>query len=76
MKILVTSIFLLLCLNPSARADVLNNQSSSTVKSLKNVAYGHHAKQMMDVYFPSKPLADQKKRTINGYGPWRCLEHR
>lgn len=64
MKILVTSIFLLLCLNPSARADVLNSQSSSTVKSLKNVAYGHHAKQMMDVYFPSKPLADQKNAPL------------
>ena len=64
MKILVTSIFLLLCLNPSSRADVLNNQSSSTVKSLKNVAYRHHAKQMMDVYFPSKPLADQKNAPL------------
>ena len=51
---------ILLCLNPSAHANLFNIQTTAKMNSLKNVAYGHHPEQIMDIYFPSKPLADKK----------------
>lgn len=64
MKIVVFLMLILLCLNLSAHANLFNFQTSTKIKSLKNVAYGHHSQQMMDVYFPSKPLADKKSAPL------------
>jgi acetyl esterase/lipase len=61
MKIFVVlSMLILLCLNPSAHANLFNIQTTAKMNSLKNVAYGHHAEQIMDIYFPSKPLAEKQ----------------
>ncbi len=51
---------ILLCLNPSAHANLFNIQTTAKMNSLKNVAYGHHPEQIMDIYFPSKPLAEKQ----------------
>ena len=61
MKIFVVlSMLILLCLNPSAHANLFNIQTTAKMNSLKNVAYGHHPEQIMDIYFPSKPLAEKQ----------------
>ena len=51
---------ILLCLNPSAHANLFNIQTTAKMNSLKNVAYGHHPEQIMDIYFPSKPLVEKQ----------------
>ena len=61
MKIFVVlSMLILLCLNPSTHANLFNIQTTAKMNSLKNVAYGHHPEQIMDIYFPSKPLAEKQ----------------
>ena len=61
MKIFVVlSMLILLSLNPSTHANLFNIQTAAKMNSLKNVAYGHHPEQIMDIYFASKPLAEKQ----------------
>lgn len=59
MKKLLLSIFILLCFNPSAYSNYFATHVLSKTKSLKNIAYGPHPQQAMDVYFPTQPLTDK-----------------
>ncbi|MBH2001107.1 MAG: alpha/beta hydrolase [Moraxellaceae bacterium] len=61
MKIFVVlSMLILLSLNPSAYANLFNIKTTAKMNSLKNVAYGHHPEQRMDIYFPSQPLVEKQ----------------
>ncbi|MCY1161061.1 alpha/beta hydrolase fold protein [compost metagenome] len=59
MKKLLLSIFILLCFNPSAYSNYFATHVLSKTKPLKNIAYGPHPQQAMDVYFPTQPLTDK-----------------
>ncbi|WP_445345403.1 alpha/beta hydrolase [Acinetobacter bohemicus] len=59
MKKLLLSIFILLCFNPSAYSNYFATHVLNKTKSLKNIAYGPHPQQAMDVYFPTQPLTDK-----------------
>ena len=59
MKKLLLSIFILLCCNPTAYPNDLDTNVTTKTQSLKNIAYGHHPQQAMDVYFPVKALTDK-----------------
>ena len=59
MKKLLLSIFILLCCNPSAYSNDFATHVLSKTKPLKNIAYGPHPQQVMDVYFPVKALTDK-----------------
>ena len=59
MKKLLLSIFILLCFNPSAYSNDFATHLLSKTKALKNIAYGSHPQQAMDVYFPTQPLTDK-----------------
>ena len=59
MKKLLLSIFILLCCNPTAYPNDFDTNVTTKTQSLKNIAYGHHPQQAMDVYFPVKALTDK-----------------
>lgn len=59
MKKLLLSIFILLCFNPSAYSNYFATHVLSKTNPLKNIAYGPHPQQAMDVYFPTQPLTDK-----------------
>lgn len=59
MKKLLLSIFILLCFNPSAYSNYFDTHVLNKTKPLKNIAYGPHPQQAMDVYFPTQPLTDK-----------------
>ena len=59
MKKLLLSIFILLCFNPSAYSNDFATHLLNKTKALKNIAYGSHPQQVMDVYFPTQPLTDK-----------------
>lgn len=59
MKKLLLSIFILLCCNPTAYPNDFDTNVTTKTQSLKNIAYGHHPQQAMDVYFPIKALTDK-----------------
>jgi acetyl esterase/lipase len=58
MKNLVLSILTLLCFNPSAYPNNFDTNALTKAKSLKNIPYGQHPQQVMDVYFPAKLLTE------------------
>lgn len=65
MKIcVVLSMLILLCLNSSTHANLFSPQIASKTPSLKNIAYGHHPKQMMDIYFPSNTLVEKQRAPL------------
>ncbi|CAB1208213.1 alpha/beta hydrolase [Acinetobacter bouvetii] len=59
MKKLLLLISILFSFNPSTYANDTNPKLLSTPKTLKNLAYGLHPQQIMDVYFPAKALSNQ-----------------
>ena len=59
MKKLLLAIFTLLYCNPSAYPNYFDTNVLTQTKALKNITYGHHPQQMMDVYFPTKALTDK-----------------
>ncbi len=59
MKKLLLSILILLCCNPTAYPNDFDTNVTTKTQSLKNIAYGHHPQQAMDVYFPVKALTDK-----------------
>ncbi|OTG99869.1 alpha/beta hydrolase [Acinetobacter sp. ANC 4973] len=59
MKKLLLSILILLCCNPTAYPNDFDTNITTKTQSLKNIAYGHHPQQAMDVYFPVKALTDK-----------------
>lgn len=59
MKKLLLSILILLCCNPTAYPNDFDTNITTKTQFLKNIAYGHHPQQAMDVYFPVKALTDK-----------------
>lgn len=59
MKKLLLSIFILLCCNQTTYPNDFYTNVTTKTQSLKNIAYGHHPQQAMDVYFPVKALTDK-----------------
>ncbi|MEZ7923241.1 MAG: alpha/beta hydrolase [Acinetobacter towneri] len=59
MKKNLVPIFSLLCFYSSTSLHALEPNTFTKVQTLKNVAYGSHPQQVMDVYFPAKVLTDQ-----------------
>ena len=53
MKKILVPIFSLLCFYSSTYTHALKPNTFTNVQTLKNVAYGPHPQQVMDVYFPA-----------------------
>lgn len=56
MKKLQLLVFTLFSFTPSAYPNDFDMKLLNKTKSLKNVAYGQHPQQVMDIYFPAKTL--------------------
>ena len=59
MKKILVPIFSLLYFYSSTYTHALKPNTFTNVQTLKNVAYGPHPQQVMDVYFPAKVLTNQ-----------------
>ena len=59
MKKILVPIFSLLYFYSSTYTHALKPNTFTNVQTLKNVAYGPHPQQVMDVYFPVKALTDK-----------------
>lgn len=59
MKKRLCLIFTLFCYNSSAYPDSSDTSLMNKTKVLKNIAYGPHAQQVMDIYFPTKAFPDK-----------------